>query len=131
MRTAWHSTGPNSLLLALALMGGVLAPVTVAAQEEAQEQTVDRETMTRFARAHLAINEARDEFHGKVARVHDEEGRVRAREEVETTIRQVLETEKITREEYDDMILRISLNGDLRTMFDEIVAELEAGRGSG
>ena len=32
-----------------------------------------------------------DEFHGKVARVHDEEGRLRAREEVEQAIEAILE----------------------------------------
>jgi vacuolar-type H+-ATPase subunit I/STV1 len=115
-----RTTSRGLLLLALALAGGT-APL--AAQEE-QAEPLTRERLTEFARAHLAINEVRDEFHGEVARVHDEEGRTRAREQVEEKIASILEEHELTREEFDEITLRISLDGELRAMFDEILVEL-------
>ena len=86
---------------------------------------MDTERLTRFAEAHLAINEARDEFHGEVARVHDEEGRLRAREEVDATLEEILAEHEMTRDEYDEFILLISLDGELRAAFEEVVAQLQ------
>jgi hypothetical protein len=91
---------------------------------QAQEAPPDRERLTQFARAHIAINNARDEFHGKVARVHDEQGRERARQEMEVQVGEILSATAMTREEYDEIILIISLDGESRAMFDEILAEL-------
>ena len=114
------SWGFGLLVLALA---SVVTPVQ--AQTEGEGLDLDRESLTQYAIAHGAINDARDEFHGKVARVHDAEGRLRAREEVEAAIVTILEGQEMTREEYDEVILLISLDGDFRVMFDEIMLELE------
>ena len=108
------------LVLALA---SVAAPVQ--AQTEGEGFDLDRESLTQYAIAHGAINDARDEFHGQLARVHDAEGRLRAREEVEAAIVTILEGQEMTREEYDAVTLLISLDGDFRMMFDEIMLELE------
>ena len=91
---------------------------------QAQEAPPDRERLTQFARAHIAINGARDEFHGKVARIHEEQGRERARQEMDEQVGEILSAAAMTREEYDEFILIISLDGDSRSMFDEILAEL-------
>ncbi|MDE0898956.1 MAG: DUF4168 domain-containing protein [Longimicrobiales bacterium] len=114
------SWGFGLLVLALA---SVATPVQ--AQTEGEGLDLDRESLTQYAIAHGAINDARDEFHGKVARVHDAEGRLRAREEVEAAIVTILEGQGMTREEYDAITLLISLDGDFRVMFDEIMLELE------
>jgi hypothetical protein len=114
--------------IARALPLVALALAAVAAPSLAQDaEPISREELTEFARAHLAIAEARDEFHGEVARVHDEEGRLRAREQVEEKIAAILEEHGLTREEFDDFTLRISLDGELRALFEEILAELEGG----
>lgn len=117
-------------LLAMTLAGGAIDAAPVWAQDAAatEQVTVDSVTMLRFVRAHLEINNARDEFHGKLARVHDAEGRARAREEVEVRIKSVLEEQEMTRAVYDEIILRISLDGVMRTMFEETVAQLEQER---
>jgi len=82
-----------------------------------------------FAKAHMAINDARDEFHGQVGRVHDEQGRQRARREFEERIARTLEEHELTQEEYDQFILVISLDGEARAAFEEILAQLaEAAR---
>ena len=122
----WCTLGTGLALLVMTLAGGPVGPSLVAAQE----MDIDRDRMTQFVNAHIAINDARDAFHGTVARVHDEEGRARAREEVEATIEGILEEQEMTREEYDDITLMISLDGDLRAMFDEILAELTAPGGA-
>lgn len=110
-----RTVGGWMFALALVMGGGAAIPV------HAQDAPPDPDPLTRFARAHVAINEARDEFHGQVARVHDEEGRRRAREEVDARITAILEEEQIPREEYDAFILRISLDGELRARFEEIL----------
>lgn len=117
-------------VLALTLAAGSIGPTAAWAQDAPSSEAieVDREMMTRFVRAHLEINDARDEFHGKVARVHDAEGRARAREEVEARITSVLEAQEMTREQYDQVILMISLDGDMRAMFEEVVIELQQER---
>ena len=114
------SWGLGLLVLALASLAN-----PVQAQTEGEGVDLDRESLTQYAIAHGAINDARDEFHGKVARVHDAEGRLRAREEVEAAILTILEGQEMTREEYDEVTLLISLDGDFRVMFDEIMLELE------
>ena len=118
-----RQSGPGVALFALLAVLALL-PGVAAAQDTTQP--MDRERLTQFAAAHLAINEARDEFHGQVARVHDEEGRRRAREEVDERIAGILEEHEMTQEEYDEFILLISLDGELRTAFEEIVAQLQA-----
>ena len=115
-------TGRALLALTFALVAGTTSVQAQDAAEAAEE--IDREQMEHFARAHVAINDIRDEFHGEVARVHDAEGRQRAREQVEERISAVLEEHELTRERFDEITLLISLDGDLRAMFDEILVEL-------
>lgn len=105
----------------LALMAS--APALASAQEA--PEVPDRDRLVEYTRAHRAINDARDDFHGQVARVHDAEGRLRAREEVESAIAAILESHEISREEYDGITLLISIDGELRAMFEEIMLELE------
>ncbi len=80
--------------------------------------------MMQFARAHLAINDARDEFHGKVGRIHEEQGRERARQEMEVQVAEILETAEMTRERYDEITMLISLDGELRALFEQVLEEI-------
>lgn len=119
MKKAWRAP-----LRGAALLGLVLATAApLAAQSE--QVPLDRETLTQFARVHVAINDARDEFHGKVGRLHDEEGRRRAREELEAQLDQILTGNEMTQERYDQLLLAISLDGEARALFDQILVELE------
>jgi len=110
-------------LLCTALGLLVVAPAAVSAQDT--PVVPDREQLKEYTIAHLDINQARDDFHGQLARVHDAEGRLRAREEVEAAIETILEEHELTQERYDEITLLISLDGALRAMFEEIVLELE------
>jgi hypothetical protein len=113
-----RTMGTGAILLALVIAAAAVSPA------HAQDATPNRERLTQFARAHMSINEARDAFHGQVARVHDEEGRRRAREEVDARIADILEEHELTKEEYDAFILQISLDGDLRATFEELLVQL-------
>ena len=104
----------------LFLLFGALLPAVAQGQVE----DVDRVLLTRYALAHLELNEARDEFHGKVGRVHDEEGRRRAREELDARVDSIFVEHDMTLAEYDDITLTISLDGAVRTMFEEILLEI-------
>ncbi len=119
-----HMQAGSSVALFALLAVATLVPQVVHGQDDSA-MAIDRERLTQFATAHIAINEARDEFHGEIARVHDEEGRLRAREEVDAKIEEILEANEMTQEEYDEFILLISFDGELRAAFEEIVARLE------
>jgi hypothetical protein len=114
-------------VLLLLLSVAALAPV----RARGQDAGFDRELLTRYAQAHVELNDARDEFHGKVGRVHDEEGRRRAREELEARVEEIFIEHEITSEEYDVITLTISLDAAARAMFEEILLELEEGEGGG
>jgi hypothetical protein len=125
------SSAPVLGAVAIALLAAFAAPATAQATAETAPVSVDRERMTQYVRAHRVLNDARDEFHGKVGRLHDEQGRERARIEMEEQIAAGLEAHDLTRAEYDELTVLISLDGDTRTLFDEVMLELaEEGAGS-
>ena len=107
-----------------ALVGLVVAVAAVPETTQAQELSIDRAQLTQFARAHVQVNGARDEFHGKVGRIHDEQGRDRARMELAAQVEEILTAHAITRVQYDELILIISIDGEMRAMFEEILVEL-------
>lgn len=110
--------------LGLLLFGAtVLSPSVIAAQDE-EPIVLDREAITQYARAHMALNDARDDFHGKIGRVHDEEGRSRARRELEEEIDQLLLQHEMTREYYDQVTLMISMDTEARATFEEVMVQL-------
>jgi hypothetical protein len=117
------------LTLGVAL-AGLTAGGAFQAPVDAQEAPIelDRVRVKQFARAHVGINAARDEFHGKVGRIHDEQGRERARQEMDVQVAEILTAQGMTREAYDDITLRISLDGEVRAVFDEVLLELAAER---
>jgi len=107
-----------------ALIALVVAAAVVPVAAQAQTAPPARERLTQFTKAHIAINIARDEFHGKVARIHEAQGRERARREMEAQVGEILSDTAMTQEEYDEFILIISLDSESRAMFDEILVEL-------
>ena len=73
-------------LLVLLMVAAAPATPSFAQDAAPPEAEITPERLEQFPRAHIAVSAARDEFHGQVARVHDAEGRARAREEVEALI---------------------------------------------
>ena len=63
-------------LFSLALLIVAANPLSLVAQQQAP--TVDRPELMVFARAHIAMNEARDEFHAEMGSTHEEQARARA-----------------------------------------------------
>jgi hypothetical protein len=110
----------RAVLLALVLLAGT------SASGAAQSQLLQRDELTRYARAHLAMGVARDEFHRRIAGIHDDLGLARAREEMNIRIAQILEENAMTSERYGEITLLISQDEAIRATFDEISAQLRA-----
>ena len=111
-------------VLALVLLSG--AP----AAGSAQDAPLDREQLTRFARAHIAMGAARDEFHAKLARSHDDDGLGRARQELDARIAQILVENALSSEQYGVITLVISQNEEVRAVFEQISRQLSGGGGT-
>ena len=110
-------------LLAVAV-ATVSAPSTVQAQDEPPEIT--EETLALFANVHHQITIIRDEYHGQLARIHDEQGRALVRAELDGKIAEVHEAEGMTPDDYDRITLVVSLDATLREAFEALLAELES-----
>jgi len=121
MKMPWRTVGSQLAAVSILLLASSWSPTAVAAQD----MQVDSARMTRFVQAYIAVGAARDEFQGEVARIHDEEGRLRAREKVEAAIDAALADHDLTHDEYDQITLSISIDGDLRARFDSTLAELQ------
>lgn len=113
--------------------GAILAFLFVVghpAHVTAQDATLDREQLTRFARAHIAMGVARDEFHGSLARIHDDEGLIRARQELDARTAQILVENALTSDQYGLITLVISSSEEVRAAFEEISRQLSGGGGT-
>lgn len=108
-------------LLAFLLMAGA------ARSGRSQEVPLDRDQLTRYARAYLALGAARDEYYAKIARIHDDLGLARAREELDGKLAQIYAENAITTEQYGVITLLVSQNEQVRAVFEEITRELRAG----
>jgi hypothetical protein len=106
----------KAVLLALVLLAGASARI--------HAQPLQREELTRYARAHFAMAEARDEFHRRIAGIHDDVGLARAREEMDLRVAQILEQNTMSSERYGEITLLISQREEIRAAFDEISRQL-------
>ena len=98
----------------------------VVPSARAQEAPLDRAELTRYARAHIAMDAARDAFHATIARTHDDVGLAKAREEMDARVARILIENQLTTERYGVIRLSISQNESLRMVFDEISTQLRA-----
>jgi hypothetical protein len=104
-------------LAVLLLLGG-------AAEARAQDVGLDREELTRYARAYIALDSARQAFHERIARIHDDAGLARARAELDAELAGIYTEHAITVERYGEITLLISLNEPAREAFEDIVRQL-------
>jgi hypothetical protein len=108
----------------LALAALLLAGLGSSAR--AQTAPLDREELTRYARAYVALDAARQAFHAKIAGIHDDVGLARARAELEAQVAQIYTEHAITSERYGEITLLISQDAAVRADFEEIVSQLRA-----
>ena len=59
----------RAVLVAMALLGAA-SPDPLSGQQDA----LGTERLTAFAKAHVAMNEVRDEFHRQIGEIHEEQG---------------------------------------------------------
>ncbi len=111
---------------ALVLFAGI---ATDARSQDVQQPPLDREQLTRYARAHLALDSARAEFHATIAHIHDDIGLARAREDLDVRVAAIYSANTITSEQYGVITLVISQNEQVRAVFEDISRQLRAGAG--
>ena len=108
----------------------VVAPLPLAAQTQELPQ-VTTERMTVFVEAHIAISEQRDDFHAELGRTHELQERERIRARFQERIQGILAANEMTRLEYDEITLVISIDEEQRLIFERMLEELSSGEGSG
>jgi hypothetical protein len=111
-------------VLMLALATGVVAPA------RAQDAALDREQLTRYAQAYLALDSARAEFHAAIARIHDDVGLGHARTELDAKVSRIYLDHQFTVEQYGSITLLISQNEQVKGVFEGIVSQLRATAGT-
>ena len=108
----------------LALATLLLASFTADAR--AQTAPLDREELTRYARTYLAMDAAREAYHARIARIHDDVGLARARAELEAQIAEIFVEHAMTSERYGEITLLVSQDAAVRGVFEELVSRLRA-----
>ncbi len=103
------------------------APVDLSAQDESE--TVGQVELTVFARAHVAIGEARDAFHAAIAAAHEEQAIERAREAFEERVAEILEEHALTEERYGQVLHVVSMDPNVRARLDAILEGMSAESG--
>jgi|TARA_B100001750_G_scaffold240543_1_gene250480 hypothetical protein len=77
-----------------------------------------------FARAHIAMNEARDEFHAEMGSTHEEQARARARAAFEEKVVSIFSEHELAQDDYERIVLIVSLDATVRELLEEIMTEL-------
>lgn len=103
---------------------------SLAASASGQEVPLDRARLARYARAYVALDAARAEFHATIARIHDDIGLTRARQDLDARVAEIYAAHAFTTEEYGAITLLISQNERVRAAFEDIVRGLRAGAGA-
>jgi hypothetical protein len=85
---------------------------------------LDREELTRYARAYVALDAVRQAFHAKIAGIHDDLGLARARAELEAEVAQIHADHAVTGERYAEITLLVSQDAAVRAALEEIVTQL-------
>ena len=114
--------------MGVALLAATAATVSAPAPVQAQDAPpeITHETLALFVNVHHQITVIRDEYHGQLARIHDEQGRALVRAELDAKIAEVHEAEGMTPEDYDRITLVVSLDAELREAFEVLLAELDS-----
>lgn len=113
----------------------LLVPQALVAQEEPDPQdppelpeVVSGYELPRiecFAEIFIEIDEVRDELHQDIARFHDEGRRLEAREKADARLAAVFEEREIDPEAYEEFVLHLALDENLRDVFEQVVQRLQ------
>lgn len=119
-------TGPTPALGCMFLLfvtQFAAGPAHLSGQQEAR-LPIAEEQLVQFARAHLAVTEARDDFYAELARTHDTQGQARLRDALTQTLAEILEEHELTPEKFEYITAVVSADAAERTRFEEILAKL-------
>jgi hypothetical protein len=114
---------PILLTFALCFPAGISAQ---QASQAAPPPAVDREVLTTFAKAYVAIGQVRDQIQAELAKTGNKtaEAQQQLRDKLREQIEHVLHTHQLTDEEFQRRTFLISTDNEQRKVFDEIMAQL-------
>ncbi len=120
-----------ALAIAFALLGTAFltSPQDLQGQEVPAETAVqvEDERLDSFVRAHLEINEIRDQLHEDIARWHEDHRREESRQEADERIQAALEGHGVTSAEYEELIHLVSFDQEWREAFEEALTRVQGG----
>jgi hypothetical protein len=117
---------PVLLVIALCVPTGLSAQQQQPPPQQAAPPTVDREVLTSFAKAYIAIAQVRDQIQAELAKTGNKtpEAQQQLRDKLREQIEHVLHTHQLTNDEFQRRTYLISTDNDQRKVFDEIMAQL-------
>ena len=111
---------PAALVLAL------FAPAPARSQQQALPPPMDRELLTTFAKAYVAIAQVRDQIQAELAKTSNKtpQAQQQLRDTLREQIEHVLHAHELTEDEFQRRTYLISADNEQRKTFDEIIAQL-------
>jgi hypothetical protein len=111
---------PAALVLAL------FAPAPARSQQQAPPPPMDRELLTTFAKAYVAIAQVRDQIQAELAKTSNKtpQAQQQLRDRLREQIEHVLHAHELTEDEFQRRTYLISADNEQRKTFDEIIAQL-------
>ena len=89
--------------------------------QQAPPSEVTEEVLAAYAKAHVALDAARDAYQRQLGRTHDLQEQARLRAELAETQLSVLAEHEIRQEEYDRITAVISVDQALRERFEALL----------
>jgi hypothetical protein len=116
----------STFIVPVVLTLGLSTPLSLSAQQQQAAPTVDREVLTTFAKAYVAIAQVRDQIQAELAKTGNKtpEARQQLRDKLREQIEHVLHAHQLTDAEFQRRTYVISTDNEQRKIFDELVAQL-------
>jgi hypothetical protein len=116
----------SRFLAAAVLILGLATPLAISAQQQTAAPTMDREVLTTFAKAYVAIAQVRDQIQAELAKTGNKtpQAQQQLRDKLREQIGHVLHQHQLTDAEFQRRTYLISTDNEQRKLFDEIIAQL-------
>jgi hypothetical protein len=108
------------------LVVSLSVPAHVLARQQATPPSMDREVLTTFAKAYVAIAQVRDQIQAELAKTANKtpQAQQELRDRLREQIGHVLHAHQLTEEEFQRRTYLVSTDDEQRRTFDEIIAQL-------
>ena len=115
-----------SRIIALAVFGVLLAPISMA-----QDATYPDQTLNAFAQAYVDVEEIQTDFHAQIDRTEDAEEAERLRLDLDTRTDGAIEARGLTRTDYDEIVQRTQTDTEFSQRVMALVDQERSNRAGG